>query len=95
EQVIYHEIPDQYLFPALDEFSVHKIYLRPDLEVARERNAGRSNKDFDPGLLDGPIQEIHRSLNDDIRRAGDWIIIDNSEMTIEETAKDILQRTVK
>ncbi len=95
EQVIYREIPDQYLFPALEGFSVHKVYLRPDLEVARERNAGRSNKDFDPGLLDGPIQEIHRSLNDDIRRAGDWIIIDNSEMTVEETAKDILQRTVK
>jgi hypothetical protein len=93
EQVIFPGLPEKYLFPYLNGFSVYKVCLRPELDIARKRNSDRTNKNFDPAELDEPIQEIHCSLEKEIRQAGDWVVIDNSNLGVEETALEIFERT--
>jgi chloramphenicol 3-O-phosphotransferase len=72
-------------------FPVHRVLLRPALDIALQRNANRDAKDFDSAVLHQPIQEIDRWIGE--RDWDGWIAIDNGTQTIEETADEILRRT--
>lgn len=69
---------------------VHKIMLRPSLEVALERNRTRSNKSFDTAVLVEPIRAIYRSMGEQNLTSDGWQIIDNSNLNISQTVDLIL-----
>lgn len=64
---------------------VVKVLLLPDVDVNMRRNRQRTNKDFDPAILDDTI----RFTNDRYREAEaeDWRMIDNTELSVEETLR--------
>lgn len=69
----------------LSNRKVVKVLLLPDLEVNMRRNRQRTNKDFDPAILDDTI----RFTNDRYREveAEGWRVIDNTELSVEETLR--------
>ena len=79
------------LTDALAPREVHKILLQPSLDVARPRNADRTNKDFDTAVLADAIRGNHRSLGEQNRAEVGWTIIDNSELNVEQTVDAILE----
>jgi protein tyrosine phosphatase (PTP) superfamily phosphohydrolase (DUF442 family)/predicted kinase len=89
---VIHE-PDVHacLTDALAPREVHKILLQPSLDVARPRNADRTNKDFDTAVLADAIRGNHRSLGEQNRAEVGWTIIDNSELNVEQTVDAILE----
>ena len=82
----------------LSGYVIHKILLRPDLNVALARNAQRTNKDsspvksFDTSVLTQPIRRIHKLLAPSDFASAGWIIIDNSRLSLEDTVDEILKR---
>jgi chloramphenicol 3-O-phosphotransferase len=84
---------DMVLVEPMHGHRIFKIVLRPTLEVALTRNALRTNKSFDPSVLNDAIRRVHAALNDPSFPAHDWIVIDNSNKAVEETAEEILVRT--
>ena len=70
---------------------VVKILLVPDVGTNLERSHARTNKPFDPHLLDDTI----RFTNDRYRRdvEDDWLVIDNSALSVERTVERILAAT--
>ncbi len=90
EQIIYPHFVREILMPELAGHTLHKVFLQPRVEVARERNASRTNKDFDTAVLDEPLVAMQQSLSEDIEKDGGWIVIDNSDLTVEETVDAIL-----
>lgn len=70
---------------------VHKILLRPDLEVTLSRNARRTNKDFDTSLLVLTIQRVYESMSVSVFARAGWIIIDSSHLNLEDTVDVILK----
>jgi predicted kinase len=70
--------------------TVHKILLRPALEVALARNATRTNKYFDTSVLTETIRGVRRSLNEQNRAEDGWIFVDNSTLDIEQTVDAVL-----
>lgn len=63
--------------------NVVKVLLLPDLEVNLKRNRDRTNKDFDPGILDDTI----RFTNDAFREANatGWRVIDNTTLSVDDS----------
>lgn len=66
-----------------------KVCLMPNLEVNLHRNRTRTNKDFDPTVLDFIVE----GMQSEMRQVGfgDWNVIDSSELTVQETVARILQ----
>jgi adenylate kinase family enzyme len=59
-----------------------KVLLMPELETNLHRSHTRTNKSFDPHMLDDTI----RFTNDAYRQtAENWQVIDNTRMTVEHT----------
>lgn len=69
---------------------VRKVLLLPLLEANLRRNRDRTNKDFDPAILDDTI----RFTNDMFRKsaAEGWIVIDNTAMPPEEALRLLQSR---
>jgi len=67
---------------------VVKVCLMPELEENLRRSHTRTNKSFDPHLLDETIHWTNRNYRKDIP-AG-WHVIDNSNLSVEETVEQIL-----
>lgn len=65
-----------------------KVLLMPDLDVNLERNHGRTNKPFDPRLLDETIEYTNRNYRIEIP-AG-WHVIDTSALSVAETVDRLL-----
>ena len=68
---------------------VCRILLLPCLEENLRRNRERKNKSFDPTILDDTIR-----FTNDAYRVGvppDWLVIDNSNLTLDETLKRVLE----
>ena len=69
----------------------HRMLLLPRLEVALRRNAERTHKNFHPEILIGVIRHLHAEYTAmDVRG---WLVIDSSELTVEETVNLILERS--
>jgi chloramphenicol 3-O-phosphotransferase len=73
------------------EFRVHKILLRPRLEVALERNATRDNKYFETSVLVPVIRELYQNMNPEAYRSAGWHLIDSSEHDVRTTVNQILE----
>lgn len=63
------------------------VMLCPGGRVCLERNAARLNKDFDPAVLADTISSLSREMA--VKSEG-FVILDNSGMSIVETAESIL-----
>lgn len=74
----------------LSDYTVHKVLLRPDLDVALARNAERTNKTFDTSVLADAIRRIHESTSTQVFSRAGWIIIDSSPLSLDETVEEIL-----
>jgi protein tyrosine phosphatase (PTP) superfamily phosphohydrolase (DUF442 family)/predicted kinase len=95
DDVIHEPDVQACLTEALAPRTVHKILLQPSLEVARARNADRTNKGFDTAALADAIRGNHRSLNEQNRADLGWTIIDNSELNVEETVDASLESALQ
>ncbi|RYG36530.1 phosphotransferase [bacterium] len=72
----------------LSDLPVLKICLMPELSVNLHRSHTRTNKPFDPHMLDETI--LHTNANYRQDRLPGWHVIDNTTMTVEETVEKIL-----
>lgn len=72
--------------------TIHKVFLNPSLETALKRNAERTNKNFDTSRLAGTVREIHHLLGRHDLAGTDWIVLDTTELSLEETVDAILER---
>ena len=75
---------------ALPNLPVHRVVLVPRLEVALARNAARTNKNFDTSHLDEPIRQLHEYFQKQPFTKKDWIVLDSSDLSLQETVVAIL-----
>ena len=67
---------------------VIKVCLMPSLDVNLHRNATRTNKPFGPELLVETIHWTNTNYRKDIPPG--WTVIDNSNLSVEQTIEQIL-----
>ena len=70
---------------------VVKVCLMPTLNVNLERSHTRTNKTFDPHMLDETIVFTNTHYREDVP-AG-WLVIDNTELSVDATIQTILSRS--
>lgn len=87
DDIIGAEEVETWLEPLIGR-TLHKVLLLPRSSVARGRNAHRSNKTFDTSVLDGPIQTIHGWMTAQTLKT-DWLVLDNSDISLEQTVGHI------
>jgi len=83
---------DQLFSPALEVYQFHKVILLPSVTTAIQRNQERTNKAFDTSILDEPIRNIHKWFREQAAPPNEWLAIDNSTLTIDETVDVILSK---
>lgn len=71
------------------DIPVRRVCLMPDLDVNLHRSHTRTNKSFDPHLLDDTIRWTNEHYREGIP-AG-WLVIDNSKLSVEDTVSLILE----
>ena len=69
----------------------HRVLLLPSLEVALRRNSERTHKDFHHETLTGVIRYLHAEYT--VMDVRGWLVIDSSELGVEETVNLILERS--
>lgn len=74
----------------LSDHMVHKVLLRPALDVALRRNAERANKPFDTSTLDDVIRRLYASTDEQAYSRVGWLVIDSSAQDVAETVDTIL-----
>jgi len=74
--------------PNLGGRPIVKVCLMPDLELNLHRNATRTNKPFGPDLLVETI--VYTNTNYRKQVPPGWLVIDNSNLTVEETVRLVL-----
>ncbi len=74
---------------------VFKVLLRPRLEVALARSAGRTTKAFDAHLLDTTIRDLYGAMDPAAFAAAGWQVLDTSDLSVEETVTAILESTAR
>ena len=87
-QADYHEL--------LSRPSVHKILIYPPQETAHHRNYVRSDGGETRVYIDDGIRIVYDQLKDsleDLIKTG-WLIVDTSEMSVEETVDYLLNTTI-
>jgi hypothetical protein len=91
DDVIMPEHFDAHYQPHFGEFTPYQIMLRPLAQTALARNVQRK-KEFDTAQLDKLIPLIDDYLNQYDLTAMDWHVVDNSSLSVEDTALEILAR---
>ena len=91
DDVIFPDEAEELFVEPLSAFPLYKILLRPSLEVALARNASRTNKSFDTASLIQTIAELHRNMDADHFKASGWAVIDNTNLSIDQTVEQILE----
>jgi len=79
----------------LHEPRINRFVLFPKQDAAHARNAQRAGNDLGRGYIDQGIHEVYQQLNlmiDDLRGDG-WIVLDTTDLSIEETVLEILQHS--
>jgi chloramphenicol 3-O-phosphotransferase len=90
DDIIFPDEAARGMVEALSGYDVHKVVLHPDLDTALRRNAERTNKQFDTGVLTETIRSLHGAFaRADFTGAG-WQVIDNTHLDVEETVDRIL-----
>jgi hypothetical protein len=77
----------------LRDYSVAKVLLLPDLDTNLKRNAARTDKNFDPAWLEDVIRFTNENYRNDLGQ--DWILVNNSDMSVEATLDSVLLATGK
>jgi protein tyrosine phosphatase (PTP) superfamily phosphohydrolase (DUF442 family) len=95
DDVIHEPDAETYYITALAPRTLHKILLRPSLDVALTRNATRSNKDFDTTVLADAIRGNHHSLGEQNRADLGWAVIENGALDVEQTVDAILESALR
>ncbi len=95
DDVIFPDDARRHYVEPVGDGVVHKVLLRPALSVAQARNATRTNKDFDATVLHETIRMLYVEMDARNFVAHEWVIVDNSALTIEETVTVILNFTVQ
>jgi len=72
----------------LVDLPVVKVCLMPDLKTNLHRSHTRTNKTFDPHLLDGTIEFTNRAYRQGVPKA--WLLIDNTDLTVDQTVERVL-----
>ncbi len=75
---------DELIRDELEGYEVRKVLLLPDLETNLLRNATRTNKSFDPAILEKTIRFTSAAYREGIPEG--WQVIDNSGLDIAQTA---------
>jgi hypothetical protein len=70
-----------------------KVLLMPDLETNLLRSHTRTNKSFDPLMLDETIIATNGGYRKDVPQ--DWIVIDNAALSVDATVERLLGCVVK
>lgn len=73
--------------------TIHKILLLPSLEVALQRNASRTNKDFDTSFLIDTILGVHQALQAQPFADFGWHILQTDGIDAATTVQKILLDT--
>lgn len=76
--------------PHLSGLTLHRVLLLPSAEVALERNATRTTKNFDTQVLTEPIRQIHRELARQGAELEQWLVLDTSALSVADTVAQIL-----
>ena len=92
DDVLFPQAADEEFVKPLEGHTVHKVLLRPTLEVALQRNAQRTNKTFDTSLLTDEVRNLHGYMSVPMYERWGWHVIDTSEMSLEDTVEEILSR---
>ena len=82
---------DEVIAEHLSELDVRKVCLIPDLVTNLARNHARTNKDFDPKVLDFIIEGMSPTLRSGARDG--WYFVDSTHLTLDETVQAILEAT--
>lgn len=75
---------------ALSPLPVCKVLLRPNLLEALKRNGERTHKAFDTSVLVNVIERIYSEQNVEAYQVKNWLIMDSSSLTVDETVESIL-----
>lgn len=94
EQVLYPEDVEKKIVANLNDREVIRIFLNPSLETVLLRNKERSTKEFDTMLLDEPIRAMYPIMVNEISNNPNWLTIDSTEQTIDETVEMILKMSI-
>ncbi|CAA9559764.1 MAG: hypothetical protein AVDCRST_MAG49-2306 [uncultured Thermomicrobiales bacterium] len=73
-------------------YALRKVLLRPRLDVVLARNAERTTKAFDTATLEATIRALHPAMAAHRFAAAGWIVVDNSDLSLEETVDAIAER---
>jgi tRNA uridine 5-carbamoylmethylation protein Kti12 len=76
--------------PNFGNLKPYPILLLPSKEVNLQRNATRENKNFDTTILEQVIGYLYEELSQ--MDHADWLVIDSSDLTLEQTVDLILAR---
>jgi adenylylsulfate kinase-like enzyme len=70
--------------------NVCKVCLMPDLETNLHRSHTRTNKEFDPHMMDETIVWTNEHYRLDV--LPEWILIDNTRLSVEDTVAQVLEQ---
>lgn len=81
--------------PLLSDPHFHRFVLFPKQEAAHARNLRRAGDDPGRDYIDQGIRAVYQQLNSMIADLLDegWIILDTTDLSIEETLREILQHS--
>ena len=74
---------------ALSPLPVHKVLLRPKVSVSLKRNNERTYKPFDSSILIDVIERIYNEQKVEAYQAKNWLVLDSSTLTVDETVHTI------
>lgn len=77
----------------LNEPGIRRFVLHPNQDAAHARNSQRSGGDPARDYIDEGIRSVYQQLDlmmEPLRRDG-WIVLDTTELSIEETVQEILK----
>lgn len=82
------------LFQTLQAWNPIRVLLIPPVETCLQRNRDRTNKEFDLRVLGSAIEWMHPEILKDHAEVDNYIRIDNSMLTPEEAAAEILRSLI-
>lgn len=89
DDVLFEPAYSEQFAPWLAGYTVCKVLLAPNREVALQRNLTRTNKDFDTALLNDTTLQLHGELLAANRPQDGWRVIDSSRQSVAETVDSL------
>jgi len=75
----------------LGKTELRKVLLNPSLETVLARNAAPGRKPFDSSVLEAACRGLHPLLPAENTAEHGWVVIDSTDMTIDQTIEAIMQ----